>query len=138
MSSVKGLAWRRQTLCSSALMTSCTAFASMTVPLSMMCAMPLLVAVAILLEEVTKKKKICCSHVTVLVLLHLYINLYLIFCFCCCCKLPGDFNVLENYQGGGFAGYYGGGGYYYGHGINLVVSKFLLLIVSLNFILFLL
>jgi hypothetical protein len=51
--------------------------------------------------------------------------------------LTGDFNALENYQGGRYGGYYGGGGYYYDHGINLVIPKFLLLIVFLNFILFL-
>ncbi|KAF3332897.1 hypothetical protein FCM35_KLT02474 [Carex littledalei] len=49
----------------------------------------------------------------------------------------GNFNALTNFQGGGIGGF-GGGGYYYGHGINLVIPKFLFLIVSLNFILFLL
>jgi hypothetical protein len=63
MSSVKAPAWRRQTLCSSALITLCTPFAFMTVPLSMMCAMPLLEAVAILLEEVTKEPTVPC-HTT--------------------------------------------------------------------------
>ncbi|XP_078148996.1 uncharacterized protein LOC144544368 isoform X2 [Carex rostrata] len=60
----------------------------------------------------------------------------------------GDFNALTNFQGGGIGGFgggnrFGGGGiggegYDYDHGINLVIPKFLFLIVSLNFILFLL
>ncbi|KAJ4769307.1 Glycine-rich protein family [Rhynchospora pubera] len=48
----------------------------------------------------------------------------------------GDFNVLESFQGGG--GYHGEGGYFYGHGINLVIPKFLFLILSLNVILLIL
>lgn len=73
-------------------------------------------------------------------------NVYLIwyFAYVVGLWLTGNFNALTNFQGGGIGGFGGGGGgfgrggYYYGHGINLVIPKFLFLIVSLNFILFLL